>query len=88
MNKTMNTFTPTVDSPNISIYWNMLKNLNEDIKLELISKLSASLLASNKKEQAENWASSFSGAWEDSRDAEEIVSDIRNARTSNREIEL
>ena len=84
----MRTAAPHIESPDISIYWNMLKNLNEDIKLELISKLSASLLASNKKEQAENWASIFSGAWEDSRDAEEIVSDIRNARTSNREIEL
>jgi len=82
----MNTFTPTVDSPNISIYWNMLKNLNEEVKLELISKLSASLLNSKQKEQTENWASSFSGAWEDSRDAEDIISDIRNVRTNNREI--
>lgn len=84
----MNTFTPTVDSPNVSIYWNMLKNLSEDVKLELISKLSASLLASRKEEHSENWASCFSGGWKDSREAEEIISDIRSARTNNREIEL
>lgn len=84
----MNTFTPTVDSPNVSIYWNMLKNLNEDVKLELISKLSTSLLTSRKEVHSENWASNFSGGWKDSREAEEIISDIRGARSKNREIEL
>ena len=36
----MRTAAPHIESPDISIYWNMLKNLNEDVKLELISKLS------------------------------------------------
>lgn len=85
---TMRTVTSPIESPDISIYWNMLKNLNEDIKLELISKLSTSLLAKKKKVESENWASSFSGVWEDSREAEDILADIRSARTNNREIEL
>ena len=29
------------------------------------------------------WASRFAGTWKDSRSAEEIVSDIRSARTTN-----
>ncbi len=35
-----------------------------------------------------HWASEFAGKWEDERSADEIVADIREARTSNREIEL
>ena len=84
----MRTAAPHIESPDISIYWNMLKNLNEDVKLELISKLSTSLLTKKKKVKSENWASSFSGAWEDNREVEDIVADIRSARTNNREIEL
>ena len=84
----MRTAAPHIESPDISIYWNMLKNLNEDVKLELISKLSTSLLTKKKKVKSENWASVFSGAWEDSREAEEIVADIRSSRTNNRDIEL
>ena len=79
--KTMNTtailsHSKAVDS---DTYWNMLKNLSSEIKLELISKLSASLL---KKEALENahWVSDFAGKWKDDRSAEEIVADKREAR--------
>ena len=57
------------------------------MKLELIFRLSKSLLS---KDQFidNNWASKFAGEWKDSRSAESIIEDIRNSRTSNREIEL
>ena len=57
------------------------------MKLELIFRLSKSLLS---KDQIidDNWASKFAGARQDSRSAESIIEDIRNSRTSNREIEL
>lgn len=57
------------------------------MKLELISRLSKSLLS---KDQSidDNWASQFAGEWKDSRSAESIIEDIRNSRTLNREIEL
>ncbi|WP_455632944.1 hypothetical protein [Parabacteroides sp.] len=57
------------------------------MKLELISRLSKSLLS---KDQSidDNWVSQFAGEWKDSRSAESIIEDIRNSRTSNREIEL
>lgn len=72
--------------PDASVYWNMLKDLSSEIKLDLISRLSASLL---KRETDEtHWASEFAGQWKDDRSADEIVADIREARTSNREIEL
>lgn len=69
-------------------YWNMLKNLSSDMKLDLIAKLSASLVASDKKATTTNWALDMAGRWSDSRDTVDIVSDIRSSRTSNREVDL
>ncbi len=68
-------------------YWNLLKDLSSEIKLDLISRLSASLLKRKTTDDA-HWFSEFAGQWKDSRSADEIVSDMREARTSNREIEL
>lgn len=64
-----------------SIYWDMLKGLSSDIKLELIAKLSASLLVKDDVSDTSNWTSEFAGRWEDDRMAEEVVEDIRGART-------
>ena len=70
-------------------YWGMLKDMNDDVKLELIALLSNSVVYKVPPVDDENWASRFSGAWKDSRSAEEIINDIRNNRTSNtREIDL
>ena len=69
-------------------YWEMLKDLSSDIKLELIAKLSASLVAKDNTSDTSNWTSEFVGRWEDDRTADEFIEDIRGARTSNREIEL
>lgn len=71
-----------------SIYWDMLKDLSSDIKLELIAKLSASLLVKDDTPDTPNWTSEFVGRWEDDRTADEVIEDIRGERTSNREIEL
>lgn len=81
------TIVPEMNIPNMDTYWSILKNLSSDMKLELISRLSKSLLS---KDQSidDNWASQFAGGWKDSRSAESIIEDIRNSRTSNREIEL
>ena len=66
---------------------NMLTGASDEVKLKLISFLSDSLLK-KPEEKKEKWADQFAGAWKDNRSAEEIIADIRNARTSNREIEL
>lgn len=43
---------------NSNIYWSMLKGLSKDIKLELISKLSASLITS-KDTNADKFSTSY-----------------------------
>lgn len=81
------TVVPQMNIPNMDTYWSILKNLSSDMKLELISRLSNSLLS---KDQSidDDWVFQFAGEWKDSRSAESIIEDIRNSRTSNREIEL
>lgn len=83
---TMNILNSKTSASNI--YWDMLKDLSSDIKLELIAKLSASLLVKDDTSDTPNWTSEFVGRWEDDRTAEEVMEDIRGARTSNREVEL
>lgn len=42
-------------------YWNILKNLSDNVKLELISLLSDSLLHREVKAKDEHWADQFAG---------------------------
>ena len=53
------TIVPEMNIPNMDTYWSILKNLSSDMKLELISRLSKSLLS---KDQSidDNWASQLS----------------------------
>ena len=73
----------TLDSGRIP-YWNILKNLSDNVKLELISLLSDSLLHREVKAKDDQ----FAGLWRDDRTTESIIKDIRTSRTKNREIEL
>ena len=67
-----------------SPYWRLLKGLNTKEKLDLIALLSTSLIkAEPAEENPSKWASRFVGVWKDSRTADEIVNDIRDARTAN-----
>lgn len=66
----------------------MLKNLDSDIKLRLIRQVAVSLPVEDAVLNTLNWSSGFAGCWQDDRVAEEIVDDIREVRTLNREIEL
>ena len=81
------TIVPEMNIPNMDTYWSILKNLSSDMKLELISRLSKSLLS---KDQSidDNWASQFAGEWIDSRSAASSFGFFRYSRSSNREIEL
>jgi hypothetical protein len=69
----------------LSGYWGLLSNLNPNLKLKLIEKLSKSVSRDiiTKKDRFEE---SF-GAWIDNRDSEEIIKDIRDSRNFNRQIE-
>lgn len=65
-----------------------LKKLNSDIELGSMKQVSASLLADdNVPDTLFEWTSEFAGQWEDDRTADEVIEDIRGARTSNREIQ-
>ena len=66
----------------------MLKNLDSDIELGSMKQFSASLLVEDNTLDALNWTSEFDGRWDDDRTTDEVVEDIRGARTSNKEIEL
>ena len=65
-----------------------MKGLGSDIKLRSIKQVSASLLADDDvPDTLLDWTSEFAGQWEDDRTADEVIEDIRGARTSNREIQ-
>lgn len=68
-------------------YWNLLKNLSADVKLELIVKLSNSLLS--KPHQATS-ASRFYGVWNDDdfkMSSDELVSKIKEGRKFKNDVE-
>ncbi len=73
---------------NISVadyYFELLRNLNTDNKLDLISKLSQSL-KKNEKDQSMSLESLY-GAYKSEQTADEIIAEIREARTFNRNTE-
>ena len=81
----MNTNVLATPSPESAKYWSELKDLSNNVKLELITLLSSSMTRpeSPAAKPRKGWASRFAGGWKDSRSAEEIVEDIRAARTAN-----
>ena len=80
----MNANVLTASSPINAKYWSELKDLSDNVKLELITLLSSSMTHSEKATAPrKGWASRFSGVWQDSRSAEDIIADIRTARTNN-----
>lgn len=77
-------------------YFKTLRNLSPDVKLELITKLSKSMrkdmeLANNAglkdKSQIEknNMIDELFGSWESEKNAEEIIDEVKQARTLNSE---
>ena len=88
----MNTNVLATPSPVSAKYWSELKDLSDNVKLELITLLSSSMTHPESEETADTgkgWTAKFAGKWEDDRTAEEIVEDIRAARNAHmREIKL
>ncbi|MBO5466198.1 MAG: hypothetical protein IKK92_13510 [Prevotella sp.] len=68
-------------------YWKLLKNVSKEVKVALISKLSASLITDNEEHKIN--ASQFAGIWndEDYLDSDEINSLIKNERKFKKDIE-
>ena len=66
-------------------YWGLLNTLTPNLKLKLIERLSNSI---NEESSINNdrFEKSF-GAWIDSKDSDEIIAQMRESRTFNRQIE-
>lgn len=64
-------------------YFGLLSRLDNSSKKKLIIKLTESL----EFEKKETDLKSLFGAWEDSKDADEIIKEIRDSRVNKREIE-
>jgi hypothetical protein len=69
----------------LNAYWELLDTLTPKLKLKLIEKLTKSV-DNDEPVKTDRFEKSF-GAWIDSRDSEEIIAEIRNSRTLNRQIE-
>ncbi len=77
-----------IDKNLIESYLELLSNLNDASKLEIISRLSLSMQRKEEVEKEEQVsASMFYGVFEGSETAEELINDIRDARVFNRKIE-
>lgn len=66
-------------------YFELLRNLNADSKIELISKLTQSLKKSENDQETS--LESLYGAYKSDETAEDIISQIRSSRTFNRNTE-
>lgn len=66
------------------MYLSLLKNMSRDGKLDLIARLSQSLKS---KPEEPSSMSYFYGAWDAEESAEDMIEDLRKARTFNRNIE-
>lgn len=65
-------------------YWEMLKSLNDDIKLRLATRLTASVIAGKdaRKDRTDEMIEKHLGKWKDERSAEDIIKDIYAGRNS------
>jgi hypothetical protein len=73
-----------IETQGADIYWNLLKGLSPNIKLELIARLSSSLIMKDEEESTAHWTDSFAGKWQDERTVDEMVEDIRHSRSFTR----
>ena len=81
----MQTMIVTRINPNSWHYWNILKNLDEDSKKDLIIMLVESMKPADRT--APVLASDYYGIWgDDGMSAEEFVGELEASRTINREI--
>ncbi len=68
---------------NAEIYRAMGEIANDETLLAKVLKYVKGLAPAKKTKEDAGWATRFVGAWEDNRTADEIVDDIRSARTAN-----
>jgi len=76
--------TTEINSDIIDHYYALLKSLSRNDKLELISRLSASMKSDKKQQKDDSWKSLY-GSLELDESADEFVERLENDRNFNRE---
>ena len=75
-------------------YLREIYNLSNEDKLDLVDLIIKSMRVAHSKinigvsKKSTNWVDELEGKWIDSRSADEMISDIRTARTNNSEVIL
>lgn len=66
-------------------YWNILKSLSNEVKLRLAARLTESVIHSERldTDHTNEMINKYAGAWEDNREADQIVKDIYDSRCSS-----
>lgn len=74
--------------PESNDYWNILKDVSDEVKLDLIARLSNSLLHPKVKKKVRS-ASSFYGVWKDTdfMDVDNLIKEISKSRRFKDDIE-
>ena len=67
-----------------NVYLLLLRNLQAEVQLDFIAKLSTLLKQPTQEKKTVEY---YSGIWQSDESAEDIIADIHNARTFNRKIE-
>ena len=75
----------TSDSSILNSYWGLIKSLHTSWKLDLIDRLTQSI-RQNLQQESNTMKAAF-GAWESEQSAEEIIQELRDSRSTNRQIE-
>ena len=73
-----------INNRTIDKYFGYLRRLDNKSKKNLINKLTESMDVNTK---TSNDISSFFGSWEDTRDSDEIIKEIRDSRIDSNDIE-
>lgn len=73
-----------INDQSIARYFGFLKNMDTQSKKSLIIQLTDSI---ESESETKKGIDHLFGAWEDTRTAEELISEIRESRTRTREIE-
>jgi hypothetical protein len=77
--------TITLNNSSLKKYLDLLRNLDIKSKKTIVFELTESIKDSKKRKE-EDFFSLF-GAWDDTRDSDDIIRDIKSSRVNNRDIE-
>lgn len=78
--------TITLDNSSLKKYIDLLRKLDVKSKKKIVSELNDSIKESEEEKKDNDFFSLF-GSWNDDRDSDEIIKDIRSSRVDNRDIE-